>query len=294
MQLVTWLRRSFCAQVLVLFLDALCRCCCRRQEPALPFMLLCAPRCGSTLLVEALEAHPEVSCRGEVLNPEYEVYGDVTLRGWWRVRAHWLAMFAGAEASAHSVGVKMFCSHTAELACGATVAMLLDALPRRPVLLVLHRRCMLSSYLSLCRAFETDVWFESSSDMPSTAQSGGRGTACAAGLARYCADERANWQDAIGSLADAGWRAGELTVLCYEDDIDHPSAWRTTREAIASRLGVSRDEQWLAREQTSSVQRRHAAAVAQRENLLEELRGLPPSEYELDLPAMINSALRPD
>jgi hypothetical protein len=127
-QLLIWLQRNILAQALLLLLLRalpLLRCCRHRRQTAhdpQPFVILCAPRTGSTLLVEQLNAHPEAVCRGEVLNPVYEVYGDVTLRSWWRVRLHWLAMFAppmlrwagqGQRPAVKAVGVKLFHAHAA-------------------------------------------------------------------------------------------------------------------------------------------------------------------------------------
>ena len=93
-----------------------------------------------------------------------------------------------------AAGAKLFHVHAAPgaLACGAAIDTLLDALPSRPVPLLLYRRCLLSAYLSLCRAFETDVWFQHVDDStPSRGSAdGAAGIASAGGLLAFCEDER--------------------------------------------------------------------------------------------------------
>ena len=306
-QLSIWLQRNILAQALLLLLHSLLSRYRGQTHDPQSFVILCAPRTGSTLLVEQLQAHPEAECKGEVLNPVYEVYGDVTLRGWWRVKLHWLAMFEPPlwnQPNARAVGVKLFHVHAAPgvLACGATVDTLLKALPSRPVLLLLYRRCLVSSYLSLCRAFETDVWFQHVGDQvaPSRDLADGATEAVSArGLLAYCEDERREWEAALASVAIAGWKPQQLVTLCYEDDINDAVSWRRTRERIADRLGLSPDPEWLDRPNPSVVQRAVDPLAAQRrEALLMELARLGCSSltwlYELDLPAMILSAFQAD
>ena len=313
MQCVIWLQRNALLQALVLLVHGLLRrCCChgcRRGgtssggEDLRPFVIICSPRSGSTLLVEALDAHPRVVCRGEVLNPVYEVYGDVTDRAWWRVRLHWLAMFTPPlwpqqQGRLGAIGAKLFHVHASPgaLTCGATVSTLLDALPTRPLPVLLYRRCMLSSYLSLCRAFETDRWFEhiddDDDDDDATSRPAGsavdRALPTVAGLMSYCETEVAEWSSLLSSLAVQGWRQNQIVVLCYEDDIDSPDGWRQARETLGARLLGGSDHQsirsgtqqqhqhqmememetetqsWLQREHVSVVQRKADPVAAER------------------------------
>ena len=182
-------------------------------------------------VVEALAAHPQISCRGEVLNPIYEVYGDVRSRPWWRVRLHWRAMLLPTlpyawGAAVRAVGVKLFHVHTkpGAFACGATLAPLLESLEPRPVLFLLYRRCLISCYLSLSRAFETNVWWSAADSAPvptATTPS----TASVSGLAQYCEQERRLWREVLAELASAGWRKGDLHLFCYEDDVSTADGW---------------------------------------------------------------------
>ena len=185
-------------------------------------------------MVEALAAHPQISCRGEVLNPIYEVYGDVRSRPWWRVRLHWRAMLLPTLpwlADVRAVGVKLFHVHTkpGAFACGATLAPLLESLEPRPVLFLLYRRCLISCYLSLSRAFETNVWWSAADSAPAPAPTATTpSTASVSGLAEYCEQERRLWREVLAELAAAGWRKGDLHLFCYEDDVSTADGWVRT------------------------------------------------------------------
>ncbi len=347
MQCVIWLRRNVLSQALVLLVYSLlarlqrCGSCGNKgsggdsgnEEDAghlQPFVIVCTPRSGSTLLVEALDAHPQIVCKGEILNPLYEVYGDVRSKPWWRVKLHWLAMFTpplfpllyqtmccgwGSRANvAVAIGAKMFHVHAGPdvLQCGATVSSLLKALPHHhPLLVLLYRRCMLSSYLSLCRAFETDSWFACVGDHSeggdaSNGQGGDvlPGSPTPVGLAAHRNAELREWKDLLVSLADSGWRREDLIVLCYEDDIDSPRGWNCARERLATRLldhtgddGLTRT--WLEREHVSVVQRKaDPSASKRRAGLVADIIATAThaghewkvEDYELHLPDMVETA----
>lgn len=308
------------------------------SERPQPFVIVCSPRSGSTLLVEALDAHPQIKCEGEILNALYEVYGDVRTKAWWRVKLHWLAMFTpplwpqlhrtvccaralwkghGAQNTV-AIGAKLFHVHAGPgvLQCGATVGRLLRALPHPcPIVVLLYRRCMLSSYLSLCRAFETDRWFAhvDEQDIDGDASTVERGATSrlptAAGLVEYRNAELADWQDLLASLARSGWRRENLIVLCYEDDIDCARGWNRARERLVARLLYHTDlppsddgqtRAWLEREHVSVVQRkadplageRRAALIAEMSSVAAQ-RGFvwQPEDFQLHLPAMVETAL---
>ena len=313
MQCVIWLRRNVLSQALMLLAYSLlvvsqrvCSCANKgsgsdsgdeaESEHLQPFVIVCSPRSGSTLLVEALDAHPQMVCKGEILNPLYEVYGNVRSRPWWRVKLHWLAMFTpplcprlhetmccgwrSRPNAAVAIGAKMFHVHAGPgaLECGATVSRLLGALAHhrhRPLLVLLYRRCMLSSYLSLSRAFETDSWFayigDQSRDGDASHDRGGASLSSptAVGLAAYRNAELGGWKDLLSSLAESGWLRDDLIVLCYEDDIDSPHGWNCARERLATRLlghngdgGLTRT--WLDRKHVSVVQRNEDPVARER------------------------------
>jgi hypothetical protein len=58
--LLAWLRRC-CA--------CLCCCCCNKQRAReqTRFVVLTTPRTGSTMLVNVLNAHSQIHCKGEIL-----------------------------------------------------------------------------------------------------------------------------------------------------------------------------------------------------------------------------------
>jgi hypothetical protein len=140
------------------------------------FVVLTAPRTGSTFLVDQLNRmHPDLQCRGEILNHRYAVYGDFSKRPAWRLGIHIRATLTSwprnlwrvFTASKRIVGAKIFLNHL-EMH-GVTIKWLLDQLEGGslpPRVIYLYRSNLLESYVSLAIAFKTDVWYSTRSSEP--------------------------------------------------------------------------------------------------------------------------------
>ena len=143
-----WLLTCAVVQAALLALHAVCacvlRCCCGGGEegaaaalrsPPRRFVLLAAPRTGSTLLLGLLRAHPAVHAMGEILNPAFGYFGDVTRCSAARQGAHVRALLGwsaalpagmpngGLRRGVVAVGAKVFGEHLE--ACGMELRSLL-------------------------------------------------------------------------------------------------------------------------------------------------------------------------
>jgi hypothetical protein len=222
-----------------------------------------------------------IGCLGEVMNPAYAVYGDVTgARCWCRVWLHWRALLqppppcsCGGRQRPAAFGAKVFHEHVAPgvFACGAGLADLLAALPARPVVLLLHRRSIPDCYLSLCRAFESDRWYDDGDDDDDDDEDNDNtqrppaltsvGDASADGLEEFAQRERDLWEHVAVELAVAGYTRenSDLVVLCYEDLLGSRTdqCWEPVAlTRVARALGVEPTQEWLRRRPPSRVQRR--------------------------------------
>ncbi len=125
-------------------------------QPTRRFVLFASARSGSTLLASALDRHRHMECAGEVLNHRYQVYGDLRGRGPERLARHVRALLPAAGPAA--AGVKVL---TEQLDLHGWPADRLLASVGDPPVLVLYRRSLLESYVSLKIAFKNDVWYSS-------------------------------------------------------------------------------------------------------------------------------------
>jgi hypothetical protein len=73
--------------------------------PCRRFVLFASARSGSTLLTLVLDAHRSVECAGEVLNPRYLVYGDMTETSSARLALHAQAVLPAAGPATRGVKV---------------------------------------------------------------------------------------------------------------------------------------------------------------------------------------------
>ena len=161
------------------------------------FVLLAMPRSGSTALVHALNGHPQVACAGEILNPLYRVYGDVSRRSHhWRCAVHADAILAGLAAclalrslagrggtrddgnytpeeavlggdSASAVGFKVLDEQLDLRSDGTSLCGLCEECGRLsgdppPLVVLLARRDLGRAYASRQRAHLTGVWYDDS------------------------------------------------------------------------------------------------------------------------------------
>jgi LPS sulfotransferase NodH len=145
------------------------------------FVLLAMPRSGSTAIVHALNGHPSIACAGEILNPLYRVYGDVSPpASRFRRALHIDAILSGLTAAlgigtpapASAVGFKVldeqlvlhaYASRESEaslceLRRGCSV-LSGDPAPR---VILLARQDLGQAYASRKRAHRSGVWYDDS------------------------------------------------------------------------------------------------------------------------------------
>ena len=118
------------------------------------FLVLSTGRSGSTLLMQYLRCHPEISCElDEPLNPE-----TLFPKGLLRASPVLLIDYVMAQLLSwrRLAGCKILCQQFEEYR--VRLADLLTAL-RDPLVIVLFREDVLATYVSLQLALKTDVWY---------------------------------------------------------------------------------------------------------------------------------------
>jgi LPS sulfotransferase NodH len=117
------------------------------------FLVLGAARTGSTLLVDYLNCHPLIRCRSEILNPDYELYGDPRAMSHERLRLHVEAHFARPPRVV--AGAKILTYQLDEL--DLSLQDVLDVLCG-PAVIVLYRRHVIEQFVSLKIAERSGRW----------------------------------------------------------------------------------------------------------------------------------------
>ena len=163
------------------------------------FVLFAMPRSGSTALVHALNGHPRVACAGEILNPHYRVYGDVSppshawrralhidailvwLAAWLRLRAcysdddeardpqaesrRWSWQSAAVSATGFKVlDEQLHQGYGSSLCALRDACRLLSGASRKPRVVLLARRDLGKAFASRCRAHASGVWYDESGE----------------------------------------------------------------------------------------------------------------------------------
>lgn len=118
------------------------------------FIIVSNPRSGSTLLVNLLNNHPNITCKGEILGDE-DVYGIISRMTATRLSIHVRAMFSWASSS-HIIGAKVQLHQFKEVPM--TIERMYQLL-KKPKLLILYRKNLLESYVSLKIAEATGSWY---------------------------------------------------------------------------------------------------------------------------------------
>ena len=117
------------------------------------FVILSAARSGTTLLVDYLNCHPRVRCRGEILNSDYACYGDPRSLGPERLRLQVESFFVARPGKL--AGAKLLTYQLDELPIKlADVVEVLD----NPKIIVLYREHTLDQFVSLKTAERDRVW----------------------------------------------------------------------------------------------------------------------------------------
>ena len=172
------------------------------------FLVLSAGRSGSTLLMQYLRSHPEITCEfTEPLNPDS--LSSSGLRGP-NISPSSLLNYVMAQLVSwrKRAGCKIFCQqlefHSFPL------ARLLSAL-RDPPVIVLFREDMLATYVSLQMAFKTGVWYsqEETKGSPTAIQVDPED------FKRHVSDQRRRWRAALSAFT--GRMRKRIHFLSYED-----------------------------------------------------------------------------
>ncbi len=163
------------------------------------FLVVSAGRSGSTLLVNLLNCHPDVTCHGEILNPEQSGYPGIERDDCDRIILHVRSVFESLQCP--RTGAKIHISQLEEL------SLPLDRLTnvlRQPRIVLLYRRNLLATYVSLLIAQRNGRWYS-------------RGLVNRVAVRidwerflEYAVTERRRWQAVLGQ------RSTPVHVLTYE------------------------------------------------------------------------------
>jgi hypothetical protein len=170
-------------------------------------VLLSSYRFGSSLMMNYLNAHPEIYRRGEVLNPDEVIYGDFRGSSRTRVMLHLRAMcFAPPGRVAL---VKLMDSQIED--SGLTIDDVVSTL-NQPYIIAVYRRDLLSAYVSLCIAQHNGIWYSTdrANDLRISIQ--------LHALRNFVRQTRQRWVRNSARL-----RAYERAIIvAYEDFSEHP------------------------------------------------------------------------
>ncbi len=119
------------------------------------FLVVSSARSGSSLLVNLLNSHPKISCKGEILNPEFLVYGNFQGQSKARILMHTKAMFFKFRKK-NRLGAKLLIHQFDEL--GLTMNDLMETL-NQPKIIILYRKNLLETYVSLKIAQKNNLWY---------------------------------------------------------------------------------------------------------------------------------------
>ncbi len=123
------------------------------QTQANNFLILGASRSGTTALVDYLNCHPRIRCRGEILNSDYQCYGNVHRMSTARLKLHIESFFI--KPRGRLAGAKILTYQLDDMRL--PLIELIDTL-RRPKIILLYREQTLEQYASLKLAEQSGVW----------------------------------------------------------------------------------------------------------------------------------------
>ena len=120
------------------------------------FVILSSGRSGSTMLVQLLNSHPNVVCKGELLNRHCLQIYDLRGASSATLINYILASLIPSKLFLSYTGFKLF-NEQLEF-CSLRLKDILTAL-LYPHVIILYREKMLETYVSLEIAFKSDVWY---------------------------------------------------------------------------------------------------------------------------------------
>lgn len=124
------------------------------------FVILSSGRSGSTLLIQLLNCHPKITCKGELLNRNNLQTHNLRAASSSTLINYVLASLVPSKIFLPYTGFKLF-NEQLEF-CNLHLKDLLTAL-FYPRVVILYRESMLETYVSLEIAFKTDVWYSEGS-----------------------------------------------------------------------------------------------------------------------------------
>ncbi len=120
------------------------------------YVILSSGRSGSTLLTQLLNCHHEILCKGELLNREELTRRHLTSASNRTISNYILAKLFPPRLRLSCTGFKLF-NEQLEY-CKLSFKQLLSDL-YSPLLIILYRKNLLETYVSLKIAFQTDIWY---------------------------------------------------------------------------------------------------------------------------------------
>jgi len=117
------------------------------------FLILGTVRSGTTLLSDYLNCHARVHCRGEILNPDYQYYGNPRGMDRQRLALHVESFFV--KRPGRLAGAKLMTYQLDEMPI--TLGEIVDVLGQ-PRVIVLYRQRILEQYASLKLAERDNMW----------------------------------------------------------------------------------------------------------------------------------------
>lgn len=117
------------------------------------FLVLSAARSGTTLLVDYLNCHRQIRCRSEILNRDYEWYGNPRRKDRRRLQLHVEAQFV--KRPGFLAGAKILTYQLDELAID--LAGVVEVL-HQPAVIVLYREQVIEQFASLKMADQSRLW----------------------------------------------------------------------------------------------------------------------------------------
>ena len=170
------------------------------------FVILSSGRSGSTLLIQLLNCHPKIACKGELLNRNY--LQEHNLRG---ASSHTLVNYILASLIPPKIwlsytGFKLF-NEQLEF-CNLHLKDLLTAL-FWPRMIILYRESILETYISLEIAFKTDVWYSEGSGTNETVKIDWQN------FEDYVMTERARWKRSMVDIS--AYSDCQVLFVSYEE-----------------------------------------------------------------------------
>jgi len=188
------------------------------------FLLLCAARSGTTMLVDYLNSHPKVRCRGEILGEGHQGYGRPFSMDRARLALHVESLFV--KRPGILVGAKILTYHLDELPLkSGDLAQLLD----RPKVIVLYRAQILEQFASLKMAERDGLWH---SRRPAINQPIWLDPAA---FLAYAARERRMWRESLAGLGDCQLHYPAFPIWS-EPGTDPVSQWSPFNNAPPPRV----------------------------------------------------------